>query len=107
MESIAQGPREETFRRMLRLLSEAGQAAGELDLSDVGHLIEMAILDVALRWEGLDPESTNDAKLEMVAKTRLRQACENRQGATVYRMDDWKAGPQRSPYIPGGPKLVE
>ena len=107
MESIAQGPREETFRRMLRLLSEVRQTAGELDLSDVGHLIEMAILDVAVRWEGLDPDTINDAKLEMIAKTRLKQACEVRTGATVYRMDEWTVGPQRLPFVPRGPKLVE
>lgn len=107
MGSIAQGPREETFRRMLRLLSDAGQAAVELDLSDVGRLIEMAMLDVAVRWEGLDLESVNDAKLEIIAKTRIKQACEGSPGATVYHMEEWMAGSHRSPVVPGGPKLVE
>lgn len=106
MDLIAQEPREETFRRMLRLLTEAKETAEELGLGDVNRLIEMAILGVAARWEGLDPETEGDVKLENLTRARVRQANDRRAGASVYRMEEWSVDQKRAP--PGsGPKLVE
>lgn len=87
---------------MVRQLSDARQMAGVLDLPEIGNLIEMAILGVVAKWEGVDPDTTGDGKLEIVTRLRLREAEARRYGAPVRRIEDWKGA--ALPIRPSGPK---
>lgn len=82
--------------------------ADGLKLRDADRVLDMAMLSVASQWDGLDLNSENDAKLETMARSRVRQACENRFQTRVYRMDEWPIDRARIlPQESRGPKLAE
>ena len=88
MDSVAQISREQTLRRMMRLLAEAKQTAEKLDIPDVERMLEMAIIGVTVEWDGLDIKTVSDSKLEAFTRARERQGHEGRVRAAVRRLDD-------------------
>ncbi|MCX8998245.1 hypothetical protein NOF55_14120 [Rhizobiaceae bacterium BDR2-2] len=87
---VAQGPRADSFRRIIRQLVDARTTARQLGLTDVDRLLEMALLDVVVEWSGVDLNAVDDAKLEAMMKMRVRQACERPSGASVHLLDEWR-----------------
>ncbi|AYG63296.1 hypothetical protein QD460_16925 [Rhizobium jaguaris] len=62
------------FARMFRLISAAKERAEALQLRNLVHLTNMALLQVALDWEGLDPERDPDIDLGGLVREKERIA---------------------------------
>ncbi|MEF0941218.1 hypothetical protein [Rhizobium sp. BR 362] len=62
------------FVRMFRLISSAKEAAEALQLRNLVHLTNMALLQVALDWDGLDPERDPDIDLGGLVREKARIA---------------------------------
>ncbi|QFY63477.1 hypothetical protein FZ934_24820 (plasmid) [Rhizobium grahamii] len=61
------------YARIFRLLSAAKEEAAKLKLHNLTHLANMALLQVVIDWDGIDPERELDVNLEklMGAKTKI------------------------------------
>lgn len=86
MAASAPGSRENIFRRILCQLADARQTASDLENVQIDHLLDMTIMSVVAQWEGIDPSTDCDSKLETVIRYRLRQLRE--QPAVTTRLPD-------------------
>ncbi|CDM60265.1 MULTISPECIES: hypothetical protein [Rhizobium] len=62
------------FARIFRLIAAAKEGAEALELRNLVHLTNMALLQVALDWDGLDPESVPDTDLGRLVGEKARIA---------------------------------
>ena len=69
------------FARIFRLLSAAKEEAEKLRLRNLMHLTNMALLQVVLDWDGIDPDRELDVTLEKLvgskAQIAMKDAREN------------------------------
>jgi hypothetical protein len=69
------------YARLFRLLSAAKDEAEKLQLRNLMHLTNMALLQVVIDWDGIDPDRELDANLEKLvgskAKIAMKDAGEN------------------------------
>jgi hypothetical protein len=69
------------FARIFRLLSAAKDEAEKLKLRNLMHLTNMALLQVVLDWDGIDPDCELDVTLEKLmgskAQIAMKDAREN------------------------------
>ncbi len=69
------------YARIFRLLSAAKDEASKLKLHNLQHLTNMALLQVVIDWDGIDPERELDVNLEKLIgrKTQIamKDASEN------------------------------
>lgn len=69
------------YARLFRLLSAAKDEAEKLQLRNLMHLTNMALLQVVIDWDGIDPDRELDANLEKrvgsKAKIAMKDAGEN------------------------------
>ncbi|XAZ20350.1 hypothetical protein LVY75_09550 (plasmid) [Sinorhizobium sp. B11] len=69
------------YARLFRLLSAAKEEAEKLQLRNLMHLTNMALLQVVIDWDGIDPDRELDANLEQLlgskAKIAMKDAGEN------------------------------
>ena len=68
------------FVRMFRLISTAKEAAEALQLRNLVHLTNMALLQVALDWDGLDPERDPGYRPRRACSRESADRDEERQG---------------------------
>jgi hypothetical protein len=62
----------EGYLKLFRLLSAAKCEADALQLSTLSHFTEMALLQLVLDWEDLEPDALND--LEFLKLLREKEA---------------------------------
>lgn len=62
------------YARIFRLLSAAKDEAGKLKLHNLMHLTNMALLQVVIDWDGIDPERELDVNLEKLIGTKTKLA---------------------------------
>ena len=68
------------FLRLFRLISAARESASSLELMDLVRLMDMALMQTALDWEGLDAESLDERaflnlireKQEIAGRSQIR-----------------------------------
>ena len=69
------------YARLFRLLSAAKDEAEKLQLRNLMHLTNMALLQVVIDWDGIDPDRELDANLAKLvgskAKIAMKDAGEN------------------------------
>ena len=69
------------YARIFRLLSAAKDEAHKLKLHNLTHLTNMALLQVVIDWDGIDPERELDVNLEKLIGTKtqvaMKDAAEN------------------------------
>ncbi len=69
------------YARIFRLLSAAKEEAEKLKLHNLMHLTNMALLQVVIDWDGIDPERELDVNLEKLmgskAQLAMKDASEN------------------------------
>ena len=69
------------YARIFRLLSAAKDEAEKLQLRNLMHLTNMALLQVVIDWDGIDPDRELDVNLEKLvgskAKIAMKDASEN------------------------------
>ncbi|MBB3659975.1 hypothetical protein FHX15_005244 [Rhizobium sp. BK650] len=69
------------YARLFRLLAAAKDEAEKLQLRNLMHLTNMALLQVVIDWDGIDPDTELDANLEKLvgnkAKIAMKDAGEN------------------------------
>ncbi len=59
------------FLRLFRLISAARDSASSLELMDLVRLMDMALMQTALDWEGLDAENLDErAFLNLIREKR-------------------------------------
>ncbi|MBB3462726.1 hypothetical protein [Rhizobium sp. BK377] len=59
------------FLRLFRLISAARESASSLELMDLVRLMDMALMQTALDWEGLDAENLDErAFLNLIREKR-------------------------------------
>jgi hypothetical protein len=71
--------RDERFSRLIRDLASCGQEANQLGLEFLGHLINMAVMETALEWDGgrivpLEPAMRLEQLLNLKIRTALGMA---------------------------------
>lgn len=62
------------YARIFRLLSAAKDEAQKLKLNNLMHLTNMALLQVVIDWDGIDPERELDVNLEKLIGTKAQVA---------------------------------
>ncbi|KQV22698.1 hypothetical protein ASC97_27070 [Rhizobium sp. Root1203] len=62
------------YARIFRLLSAAKDEAEKLKLHNLMHLANMALLQVVIDWDGIDPERELDVNLEKLVGTKTKLA---------------------------------
>jgi hypothetical protein len=62
------------YARIFRLLSAAKDEAEKLKLRNLAHLANMALLQVVIDWDGIDPERELDVNLEKLIGTKTKIA---------------------------------
>ncbi|KWV56869.1 MULTISPECIES: hypothetical protein [Rhizobium] len=62
------------YARIFRLLSAAKDEAQKLKLNNLMHLTNMALLQVVIDWDGIDPERELDVNLEKLIGTKTQVA---------------------------------
>ncbi|KQV65266.1 hypothetical protein [Rhizobium sp. Root1220] len=62
------------YARIFRLLSAAKDEAQKLKLNNLTHLTNMALLQVVIDWDGIDPERELDVNLEKLIGTKTQMA---------------------------------
>lgn len=62
------------YARIFRLLSAAKDEAQRLKLNNLTHLTNMALLQVVIDWDGIDPERELDVNLEKLIGTKTKVA---------------------------------
>jgi hypothetical protein len=69
------------YARIFRLLSAAKDEAQKLKLHNLMHLTNMALLQVVIDWDGIDPERELDVNLEKLigkkTQVAMKDASEN------------------------------
>jgi hypothetical protein len=69
------------YAKIFRLLSAAKDEAEKLKLRHLMHLTNMALLQVVIDWDGIDPDRELDVNLEKLlgskAKIAMKDAGEN------------------------------
>jgi len=69
------------YARIFRLLSAAKDEAQKLKLHNLMHLTNMALLQVVIDWDGIDPERELDVNREKLigakAQVAMQDASEN------------------------------
>ncbi|MGR9173169.1 hypothetical protein [Rhizobiales bacterium] len=68
------------FLRLFRLISAARESASSLELMDLVRLMDMALMQTALDWEGLDAENLDERaflnlireKQEIAGRSQIR-----------------------------------
>lgn len=64
-----------SFAWMIRTLVTCRRQAEKMDLGDLSHLINMAIFQTALEWEGVEPgENGRDDHLESLLRLKMKLA---------------------------------
>ena len=71
--------RDERFASLIQDLVACGQAARQLELEFLGHLINMAVMEAALEWDGgrvvpLEPAMRLEQLLNLKIRTALGMA---------------------------------
>ena len=71
--------RDERFSRLIQDLASCGQEARQLGLEFLGHLINMAVMEAALEWDGgrvvpLEPAMRLEQLLNLKIRTALGMA---------------------------------
>jgi hypothetical protein len=62
------------YARIFRLLAAAKDEAQKLKLNNLMHLTNMALLQVVIDWDGIDPERELDVNLEKLIGTKTKLA---------------------------------
>ncbi|WP_028745840.1 hypothetical protein [Rhizobium mesoamericanum] len=62
------------YARIFRLLSAAKDEAQKLKLHNLMHLTNMALLQVVIDWDGIDPERELDVNLEKLIGKKTQVA---------------------------------
>ncbi|WP_337267239.1 hypothetical protein [Oryzifoliimicrobium ureilyticus] len=70
----ASAPQKQDCSKLFRLLSAAREEAQKLKLASVGHLTHMAIIQLVLDLDGIDPEMIPDRMLENIVDNKMRMA---------------------------------
>lgn len=73
----------EGFAWMIRTLVSCRQEAERLDLMDLSKVINMAVLQTALDWEGKEPATGNETGLEALLRLKLKLAFSERSDNVV------------------------
>ena len=84
MSTNATDSRVEQYARMFRLILAAKEEAETLQMRNLVHLANITLLQLALDWEGLDPDRQPDAKLEALLREKARIAKADGSDANLF-----------------------
>lgn len=72
-----------SFAWIIRTLVTCREEADRLELSDLSHLINMAVLQTALDWEGKEPSHNSEASLDALLRLKMKLAFSERSDNVV------------------------
>lgn len=64
----------ESFAWIIRTLVNCRQEADRLQLGDLSQIINMAVLQTALDWEGIEPSRDKTGNLETLLRLKMKLA---------------------------------
>lgn len=73
----------ESFAWIIRTLVNCRQEADRLQLTDLYQLINMAVLQTALDWEGFEPAGGPNANLDSLLRLKMKLAFSERNDNVV------------------------
>lgn len=68
----------ESFAWIIRTLVNCRQEADRLQLGDLSQIINMAVLQTALDWEGIEPSREKTGNLEALLRLKMKLAYSER-----------------------------
>ena len=72
-----------SYAWIIRTLVTCREEAARLELGDLSHLINMAVLQTALDWEGDEPSGCDDTKLDQLLRLKMKLAFSERSDNVV------------------------
>ncbi|MCC0033798.1 MAG: hypothetical protein H6887_00870 [Hoeflea sp.] len=80
-----------TYAWIIRTLVTCREEADRLKLCDLSRLINMAVLQTALDWEGEEPSRVSDSNLEALLRLKMKLAFSERSD-NVFVLNSKTAG---------------
>ncbi|MBC7279993.1 hypothetical protein [Hoeflea sp.] len=72
-----------SFAWIIRTLVTCREEADRLKLADLSHLINMAVLQTALDWEGEEPSRETETSLDALLRLKMKLAFSERSDNVV------------------------
>jgi hypothetical protein len=80
-----------SYAWIIRTLVTCRQEADRLKMGDLSRLINMAVLQTALDWEGEEPSAVSDTNLEALLRLKMKLAFSERSD-NVFVLNSKTAG---------------